>query len=164
MPNLKKGYPLLPVSLFRDTPEAAPTKNKKLITGPEKHVFVTEPLPKKAKPTSASDGEGDPWCHIHPDGNHILKDCHQMKNLAIREQHRADGVSLDGCYNYGIIGYMARDCPSGRQGGGGRVWGRGGGRGGRGGGRGPLGGHEQDSQDAAPASNREALGGNNGKF
>ena len=48
--------------------EAAPNKNKKRTPGPEKRVFVTEPLPKKAKPVSASDGEGDPWCHIHPGG------------------------------------------------------------------------------------------------
>ena len=32
-----------------------------------------------------------------------------MKNLAIREQRRADGVSLDGCYNCSVIGYMARE-------------------------------------------------------
>ena len=55
--------------------EAAPAKNKKRTPGPEKRVFVTEPLPKKVKPASASEGEEDPWCHIHPDGNHALKDC-----------------------------------------------------------------------------------------
>ena len=87
-----------------------------------------------------------------------------MKNLAIREQRRADGVSLDGCYNCGIIGHMARKFPSGRQRGGGRGLVRGGARVGRGGGRGPTGAREQDNQDAAPASNREALGSNNGKF
>ena len=65
--------------------EAAPNKNKKRTTEPEKRVFVTEPLPKKAKTVSASDGEGDPWCHIHPGGNHTLKDCCQMKNLGIRQ-------------------------------------------------------------------------------
>ena len=144
--------------------EAAPSKNKKRTPGPEKRVFVTEPLPKKAKPVSASDGEGHPWCHIHPDGNHTLKDCRQMKNLAIREQRRADGVSLDGCYNSGVIGHISRECPSGRQGGGGRGWGRGGGRGGRGGGRGPPGAREQDNQDVVPAANQGAPGGNNGKF
>ena len=44
--------------LWDDEPEdeAAPSKNKKRTTGPEKRVFVTEPLPKKAKPVSASDG------------------------------------------------------------------------------------------------------------
>ena len=35
--------------------EAAPNENKKRTTRPEKRVFVTEPLPKKAKPVSASD-------------------------------------------------------------------------------------------------------------
>ena len=40
--------------------ETAPSKNKKRTPGPEKRVFVTEPLPKKAKPASASDREGDP--------------------------------------------------------------------------------------------------------
>ena len=48
-----------------------------------------------------------------------------MKNLAIREQRRADGVSLDGCYNNGVIGHISRECPSGRQGGGSRGWGAG---------------------------------------
>ena len=47
-----------------------------------------------------------------------------MKNLAIREQRRADGVSLDGCYNCGVVGHMAREFPSGRQGGGGRGGGK----------------------------------------
>ena len=46
-----------------------------------------------------------------------------MKNLAIREQRQADGVSLDGCYNCGVIGHISCECPSGRQGGGGRGWG-----------------------------------------
>ena len=32
-----------------------------------------------------------------------------MKNLAIREQHRADGVSLDGCYNCGVIGHISQN-------------------------------------------------------
>ena len=60
-----------------DEPEekAAPAKNKKHTSGPRKHVFVAEPLPKKAKPASASEKEEDPWRHIHPDGNHALKDC-----------------------------------------------------------------------------------------
>ena len=55
--------------------EDAPNKNKKRTTGPKKRVFVIEPLPKKVKPASASDGEGGPRCHIHPDSNHTLKDC-----------------------------------------------------------------------------------------
>ena len=38
--------------------EAAPNKNKKRTTGSEKRVFVTEPLPKKAKPVSASNPQG----------------------------------------------------------------------------------------------------------
>ena len=139
--------------LWKLADEAAPNKNKKRTTGPKKRVFVTEPLPKKAKPASASDREGDPWCQNHPNGNHTLKDCRQMKNLAIREQRRADGVSLDGSYNCSIIGHISHQCPSGRQGGGGRGWGRGRGRGGRGGGRSPPGVREQDNQDTAPATN-----------
>ena len=55
--------------------EDAPNKNKKCSTGPEKRIFVTEPLPKKSKPVSASDRQGDPWCHIHPNRNPTLKDC-----------------------------------------------------------------------------------------
>ena len=87
-----------------------------------------------------------------------------MKNLAIREQRRADGVSLDGCYNCAVIVHISRECPSGREGGGGRGWGRRGGRGGRGGGRGPPGAREQDNHDTAPATNQGALDGNNDKF
>ena len=39
-----------------DEPEdkVTPAKNKKQDPGPDKHVFITEPLPKKAKPASTS--------------------------------------------------------------------------------------------------------------
>ena len=68
--------------------KTVPAKSKKRDLGPDKCVFVTEPLPKKAKPASSPEGKEYPWCHLHPDGNHLLKDCRQMKNLAIREQRR----------------------------------------------------------------------------
>ena len=45
-----------------------------------------------------------------------------MNNLAIREQSRADGISLDDCYNCGTARHIARDCPSSHQGGGGHRW------------------------------------------
>ena len=54
--------------------KAVPAKSKKRDPGPDKRVFVTEPLHKKAKPASTSEGDEDPWCHVHPDGNHPLKD------------------------------------------------------------------------------------------
>ena len=50
--------------------KATPAKSKKRDSGPDKRVFVTEPLPKNVKPASTSDGDEDPWCHVHPDGNH----------------------------------------------------------------------------------------------
>ena len=40
------------------------SKSKKRDPGPDKRVFVTEPLPKKAKPASTSEGDEDPWCHV----------------------------------------------------------------------------------------------------
>ena len=58
----------------------------------DKRVFITKPLPKKAKLASTSEGDEDPWCHVHPDGNHLLKDCRQVKCLAVRAQRQADGV------------------------------------------------------------------------
>ena len=51
-----------------------PTKSKKRDPGPDKGIFITEPLQKKVKPASTFEGEEDPWCHVHPDGNHLLKD------------------------------------------------------------------------------------------
>ena len=47
---------------WEEEPEdrVTPTKNKKWDPGPDKRVFVTEPLPKKAKPASTSEGEEDP--------------------------------------------------------------------------------------------------------
>ena len=37
--------------------KAAPAKSKKRDPGSDKRVFVTEPLPKKAKPASTSEGK-----------------------------------------------------------------------------------------------------------
>ena len=50
----------------KEEPEdkAVPAKSKKQDPGPDKRVFVTEPLPKKAKPASTSEGDEDPWCHV----------------------------------------------------------------------------------------------------
>ena len=94
-----------------DEPEdkVIPAKNKKWDPGPDKRVFVTEPLPKKAKPASTSEGEEDPWCHVHPDGNHLLKDCRQVKGLARRAQRQADVVGPGACYSCGLTGHYSRD-------------------------------------------------------
>ena len=72
----------------QDEPEdkVCPAKNKKRDPGPDKRVFVTEPLPKKTKPASTSEGEEEPWCHVDPDDNHLLKDCRQVNGLAVRAQ------------------------------------------------------------------------------
>ena len=56
-------------------------------------VFVTEPLLKKAKPASTSEGEEDPWYHIHHDGNHLLKDCCQVNGLAVHAQRQGGGAA-----------------------------------------------------------------------
>ena len=47
----------------KDEPEEKVTlaKNKKRDPGPDKRVFVTEPLPKKTKSTSTSEGKEELW-------------------------------------------------------------------------------------------------------
>ena len=85
--------------------KTTPAKNKKRDPGPDKHVFVTEPVPKMVKPASTSEGEEDPWCHVHLDGNHLLKDCRQVKGLTVRAQRQADGVGPGTCYSCGLTGH-----------------------------------------------------------
>ena len=133
--------------------------------GPDKRVFVTEPLPKKAKPASTSEGDEDPWCHVHPDGNHPLKDCRQVNGLVARTQRQGGGTGPGACFSCGLHGHYSRNCPNGRQGGDGRGWGQGGGRGGHGGGRGGQG--ERGPNNAEFADNGDApapQGGGNGQF
>ena len=80
--------------------KATPAKRKKRDPSPDKRVFVTEPLPKKVKPALTSEGDEDPWFHVHPDGNHLLKDCHQVNGLTVRMQRQGGGTGPGACFSF----------------------------------------------------------------
>ena len=89
--------------------KATPAKSKKRDPGPDKRVFVIEPLPKKVKPSSTSGSEEDPWCHVHPDGNHLLKDCQQVNGHAVHAQCQGGGVGPGACYSCGLHGHYSQN-------------------------------------------------------